>query len=113
MGNRDEIRRAYQNMQESFNVNVGDQLRILRKADNFELGWESFWTAEMDELVGHIVTVDSFDTNSLLVSYSMKTWSIPFFICEKINVQTHKIILDGKTIEISHKSFENLKSALL
>ena len=48
------IQEAYNVMQENCGINVGDKVRILRKAKSCEMGWGNTYGQKMDELVGQI-----------------------------------------------------------
>lgn len=42
---------------EENDLNKGDRVRIIRKADSKEDGWGSYWNSDMDEAVGKVGTV--------------------------------------------------------
>ena len=48
---------VHQLMLEHLNLRPGDRVRILRKAETLELGWDSVWLPEMNQFVGKVLEV--------------------------------------------------------
>jgi hypothetical protein len=46
------INEAYITLQKASGIEVGDTVKILRKAKNFEMGWNAHWAPVMDNTVG-------------------------------------------------------------
>ena len=73
-------------------IKVGDKVRIVRKADPDEDGWNNSWNTAMDDSVGKIGVVTGFEKSfqdrgirvSLLKGV---TWLYPYFVLEKIEPQ--------------------------
>ena len=51
------IKEAYNVMQGECGIDVGDTVRIMRKAECHELGWNTSWPSTMDSYVGKEFTV--------------------------------------------------------
>lgn len=103
------IKQAYKLMQDNSGLKVGDRVKVLRKAQNGEMGWDDTWSDEMDHLVGQDCIVDNISGSNIYVYYFGDEWAyvVPFFILEKIEVplmlgdfkvEEYKggIIVDGK-----------------
>ncbi len=70
-------------------INKGDKVRIVRKADNNEGGWDNFWTPDMDEAVGKVGTVSCISTNWGALGIEVDVldvgpFSYPYFVLEKV-----------------------------
>jgi hypothetical protein len=82
------IKNAYLAMQEACGIKVGDTVRVLRKAEEGEMGWTSSWVSlYMDGLVGVTGVVKECDgSDGFRVSFSDDGcgWWFPFFVLEKI-----------------------------
>lgn len=67
-------------------VKIGDKVKVLRKAEDYEQGWNYDWADKMDALIGEIVEItgeyiDAEDTNGFLVTGD---WYMPYFVLEKV-----------------------------
>jgi protein involved in polysaccharide export with SLBB domain len=90
-----DIEEAYQVMQEHCGLKVGDKVRILRKAKDFEMGWATNWPSSMDIYIGETGKVDDTYCNSILVlTKDGIKWHFPFFVLEKIEDE-QKVRVDG------------------
>lgn len=70
-------------------IKVGDKVRVTRKADSLEDGWQTRWNPDMDEAVGKIGTVSYVFAN--LVDFGIQVdvpdvgeFLYPYFILEKV-----------------------------
>lgn len=68
-------------------VKVGDYVKITRKAQNFENGWDNVWTTRMNEYVGKTMVVLRTDTldEGISLSCSDTFYYFPYFVLEKVN----------------------------
>ena len=68
------------------NLKVGDEVKILRKANNYELGWYNTWTHEMSDLVFCICSVCGICSQGIHLQRqnSERIWAFPFFVLEKV-----------------------------
>lgn len=65
MSNHCELRDAYQIMQDSCGINVGDKVKVLRKAKDYEMGWPLLWIESMDRYVGYEYIVNYFENDGV------------------------------------------------
>lgn len=67
-------------------VKVGSWVKVTRKADSHESGWNNLWSSAMDAVVGTFVQVlGSWDTNGIEVAsgkFSPPSYRLPFFILD-------------------------------
>jgi len=104
------IREAYQVLQAEwvklYNVEVGDTVKVLRKAKKNELGWSNSWESCMFvkqkkrvEGIGHNIVLDD-------------GYGYPFFVLEFVEKGEPKIEIDvrinGRTVKLSEISEETL-----
>lgn len=80
-------------MQEESGFKVGDKVRVLRKAGNYEMGWGTTWAKKKDNWVGEIGEVVDVDLLALEVGFTIgfniglkeeESWYFPFFVLEKV-----------------------------
>ena len=73
---------AYLLLHKASGIKVGDKVKVLRKADNYEMGWQMPWDVKMDEFIGKecIVTID-YDSDGFFIKGSM----FPFFCLELVD----------------------------
>lgn len=71
---------------EATGVKKGDWVKVTRKAESHESGWNNSWTPGMDAVVGTFVQVlGSWDTNGIEVAsgkFSPPSYRLPFFILD-------------------------------
>jgi len=66
-------------------IEVGDLVRITRKAESGEGGWGNFWVGFLDDIVGKYGTVRSDDgVKGFDVCTELGSFDFPYFILEKI-----------------------------
>lgn len=107
-----DLEKAYKLMEKNCGLKEGDKVRIMRKAKTRELGWNNVWVEPMDNVVGKEATVDSVSKHGLGIRFKGMPYYYPWFVLEKIASAPPKIVIDGKEIEISQESFNNLKKQL-
>lgn len=84
---------AYLAMQEASGIKVGDTVRVLRKAADFEMGWGQVWDSpKMDDYIGRECEVTSVDGRSGVI---IGGWCFPFFVLEKIADAPRFITING------------------
>lgn len=87
MNNEIDLNDAYNLLQKESNLQIGDTVKVLRKAESYEMGWNADWSESMDQLVnqcGKIIEINCF----IVVEFDdKKIYYLPFFILEKINNQ--------------------------
>lgn len=107
-----DLEKAYKLMEKNCGLKEGDKVRVLRKATSHELGWCNSWVEPMDDMVGKEATVDFVSKAGVGIRFKGMSYHYPWFVLEKIASAPPKIVIDGKEIEISQESFNNLKKQL-
>ena len=68
-------------------IKVGDKVRVTRKAEDYEDGWDNTWECEMDSLLNekefNIVEALEEKGFGIIVPYN-RYWWLPYFVLEKI-----------------------------
>jgi len=75
---------AYKCLQDNCGLQVGDRVKITRKATDGEMGWPTIWLDDIfDELIGQTFTVTDFSVYGFLLD-NKRGGSFPFFVLEKV-----------------------------
>jgi hypothetical protein len=104
-----ELNKAYETLGNAINFKVGDKVRILRKADNFELGWGNNWSSKMDKYIGKVIEIGKvFPCGCIKVD----GWTFPWFVLELVEPvsEKHTITIDGKSTEVDDKTYQKVKN---
>lgn len=106
-----DLQDAYKILQDNCGIEVGDKVKVLHKTANEELGWGYCWVSEMDACVGRELTVVNVKTGGICLE---DRHYYPWFVLELVEKapKTKIITIDGKDIEISIESFNELKKKL-
>lgn len=112
--NRKEIKEAHKTLFKNCGIKEGDTVRVLRKADGGEWGWPEIWTNEMDAAIGKEFVVEEPKDSIRWCSFKCNNWYFPFFVLKKIKDATPiiKLTIDGKEIELSKETTENILQEL-
>lgn len=84
------LRDCYKEMQKASGLQVGDKVKILRKAEDNELGWNNYWTPTMTGNVGRVGTIIATNNDSpygLGISIKFiggQQYSYPFYVLELV-----------------------------
>lgn len=82
----------YQIRQQKFieenGLNIGDKVKITRKANDWEEGWNNIWTYGMDEAFDEVGTIEEFEKEGFGIRINFSElfyhhFSYPYFIIEK------------------------------
>ena len=76
-----DIEEAYQIMSKESGINIGDTVKVIRKASDYEMGWPTTWNPDMDDAVGNEYTVSAIDIGEYQLDC---LYWFPFFVLEKI-----------------------------
>ena len=93
----------YVALQKASGIKVGDTVKVLRKANSHEMGWNNKWTVEMDEFVGMTFIVEDLRAADGigLMQGNCGPYNFPFFVLEMVKpkIPNTKIIKidDGLT----------------
>lgn len=79
---------AYMILQKKSGLKVGDTVKVLRKAKDYEWGWSLEWNDRyMDMFIGKDFIIEDVSNLGIKVIYEIddnKYWFLPFFVLEKI-----------------------------
>lgn len=76
----------YLEKQKACGLKVGDKVKVLRKAEDDENGWEAWWLPEMDNFIGNtfeIIDECKAEGFVLIDNYTKENFSFPYFVLEK------------------------------
>jgi hypothetical protein len=76
------IEEAYIQMQKECGIEVGDTVKVLRKAKDYEMGWSNSWVGCMDVLVGETFKVKFSGGGGVQLS---NDYCVPFFVLELVS----------------------------
>jgi hypothetical protein len=73
-------------------INNGDTVRVTRKAESMEGGWEEFWVEDMNQYVGKTMAVSSITSDGIELRKfpyaGIQNYVFPYFVLEKVNQPT-------------------------
>jgi hypothetical protein len=103
-----ELNKAYETLGKAANFKVGDKVKILRKADDYELGWGWGWLSLKDKYVGKVVEIKEVDRGGDITA---EGYIFPWFILELVEPvsEKHTITIDGKSTEVSEEAYNEIK----
>ena len=81
------IQEAYTKMAEVSGIQIGDTVKVLRKAKSYEMGWLSGWKeGRMDKYIGQtgIVEEDGKNAGFNIQFPDATSWYFPFFVLEVV-----------------------------
>jgi hypothetical protein len=112
---RSGLGEAYRTLAKAANFKVGDKVKLLRKADYFELGWPNIWASSANDYIGQIGEIINISSNgNIKVSFSSEStidYHYPFFVLELVEPvsEKHTITIDGKSTEVSEEAYNEIK----
>ncbi len=112
---RAELEKAHKVLARSCGIKKGDTVKVLRKAESYELGWSELWSGYKDEAVGNIFKVQLVqpDGNIAVGNKQHGQWYFSFFVLEIVeHVPEIKLTIDGKEVPISEETLENIRKEL-
>ena len=88
-------KKSYEERQDEWlkanNIAGGDKVRIVRKAESYEDGWDNNWPARMDDEVGKVgFVVEDNGDKGIVVDTENGHWSYPYFVLEKVKDEPEK-----------------------
>ena len=81
------MEKNYIERQAECGLKVGDAVKIFRKAEDGEDGWDDYWPKDMDTWVGKIgkITGDGRDSGfKVFCEEENDWWFFPYFVLEKV-----------------------------
>jgi len=94
----------YVEHQKASGLKVGDKVRILRKAKDYENGWDNSWAHPMNRSIGQIDTIISVHDNTG-IQLKSDGYDYPFFVLRKVQLEPTKVLRNGKWV----KSMNSIK----
>lgn len=85
------IKEAYKVMLDSCEIKKGDVVKVLRAAENYEMGWPSTWNSNMTNSVGKELEVVRLSGTGITLGGG--GYIYPFFVLEKISTLPKSIRL--------------------
>jgi hypothetical protein len=79
------VQEAYKVMQDNCGIEVGDIVKVLRIAKDYEMGWSSVWNKGMDGYVGKTFTVSRIHSDHGIHIGLERRWWFPFFVLELVS----------------------------
>ena len=77
--------KSYKERQSECGIQVGDTVKITRKAESCEDGWDDCWSGRMDKFIGETGTVKKIDNeHGIKLEIDGETWLFPYFVLEKV-----------------------------
>ena len=75
---------TYVERQAKCGLKVGDRVKVLRRGDFGELGWENTWIDyEMDKAIGQVCTILAIDEKDGITLDQCDSYCFPYFVLEK------------------------------
>lgn len=73
-------------------IKVGDKVRVVRKAESLDDGWQTVWNPDMDEAVGKVGTVSHIPANFRGCGIEVDVPDVgefmyPYFVLEKVELE--------------------------
>lgn len=66
----------------------GDYVKVVRKAKDYEDGWDGRWTKDRDDFIGKVILVSNIvESTGVIISYCCCDWAgydFPYFVLEKV-----------------------------
>lgn len=94
-------------------IGEGDKVRIVRKAESYEDGWDNNWPARMDDEVGKVgFVVEDNGDKGIEVDTENGHWSYPYFVLEKVKDEAEKSAPERRTWleDIAYRLYECMHS---
>jgi len=85
-------------MQEASGIRAGDTVRVIRAANDHEMGWVNSWERSMDECVGHEFKVHSVSGDIVLQMPDRDIYGFPFFALMLIHPKPAVIYLNEEYV---------------
>lgn len=93
MSSTETMKEVYLLAQEHSGLKVGDWVRVTRRAESREAGWNNPWISDMDVSIGSLGEVQGFSEWGISVYFKtpiINTWNFPYFVLEKAEKPAHE-----------------------
>lgn len=110
------LKEAYLAGHEACGLKVGDQVKIIQKAEDKQAGWSNCWNQAMDKYIGtiHTITDDGGIKGFQIKQYV--TCYFPWFVLEKVEEEkksTNIVDMNGLDFGCQHTDVAVLVSRIL
>jgi hypothetical protein len=90
--------KEYKNKQKGWikknNIKVGDKVKVLRRAENYEGGWGTFWSlSEQDKTIGKVYEIEHVGTYSVALRMRKGMLCYPYFVLELVKQEPKTMTL--------------------
>ena len=85
---KEEIKKLHIKLQNEAGFKLGDKVKIIREAKDFESGWRNVWTKEMTQNINKIGKIINI-YDDIVVRTGKDSWGYPFFVLEKVEQTYH------------------------
>lgn len=87
-----EKEKSYAERQSECGLKVGDWVRVTRKAENGEAGWDGDWYAVKDNSVGKVYRIEGLKYNGIVLRIfdDPREYLFPYFVLEKVEQPSEK-----------------------
>lgn len=89
MSSTDTRKEVYLLAQEHCGLKVGDWVRVTRKAENHEAGWDYFWAIGANKSVGNIYRITCINKWGIFLE-NHEGYTFPYFVLEKVEKPAHE-----------------------
>lgn len=89
MSNTETMKQVYLLAQEHCGLKVGDCVRVTRKAENHEAGWDYFWAIGANGAVGNIYRITCINKWGIFLE-NHEGYTFPYFVLEKVEKHVHE-----------------------
>jgi hypothetical protein len=104
-----DINEAYKVMQDASGIEVGDTVRVVRIARDYEMGWGCFWATSMDDTIGLEGEVIGVTDESIeVVMGECDDWHYPFFVLEIVEKKAVVEEEKKRELPLEFKTFDRV-----
>ena len=99
----DNLKEAHRIMQQNCGINIGDTVRVVRRAKSREMGWTAIWLEDMDKAVGKEGVVGNIYNSEDILGIAVLHYNFPFFALEKVE-SAQPVTVRDKVMALLEKS---------
>lgn len=88
--NNKTMEKVYMDAQKACGLKVGDWVKITRKAEDYEAGWNNTWDCTMDEYANQVGQIMDINDEGIEVQFIACWDSFPYFVLEKVEKSKHE-----------------------
>lgn len=96
--NNKKSKTDYVRNQRNSDIEKGDTVDVIKKAKDWEDGWQGVWEEEYNKMIGkrgRVIQVDNDNGKGVLVKTELKNAYLPYFVLEKIELaDSNSLLID-------------------